>query len=468
MKLVRLGTALSVVLGLAACAVSRPPETVAAATPPQWYAPPPHGGSLSDLKAWWQQFNDPVLVELIEAAQTVSPNVASAGSRIEQARAARVGAGSRLLPGVDAGASVTRGNTQVGLGTATTGSAGLQAAWEIDLFGGNRAAVDAAQARFEGAQAGWHDARVAVAAETANTYVSLRSCERLLQVTLSDAQSRAESSRLTQISADAGFTAPANAALARASAAEASARATQQRALCDLDVKALVALSALPEPALRQKLAAPWTEPTQFAMLALPALPAALLQQRPDVFLAERELAAAAADVATARADRLPRITLSGQIGRSYARINGASTEDTTWAIGPLGVTLPLFDGGRRAANVDASVARYEEQVALYTARVRQAVREVEEALVNLDSARARSADAITAVEGYRTSFAAAEARYRNGLANLLELEEVRRVTLAAEIALVNLQRERVASWIALYRAVGGGWERPVATAARP
>lgn len=468
MKLVRLGTALCVVLGLAACAVPRPPDTVAAPTPPQWYAPPPHGGSLADLRAWWQQFNDPVLVELIEAAQTVSPTVATAGSRIEQARAARVGAGSRLLPGVDAAASASRGNTQFGLGTATTANAGLQAAWEIDLFGGNRAAVDAAQARFEGASAGWHDARVAVAAETANTYLALRTCERQLEVARSDARSRAETSRLTQLSTDAGFTAPASAALARASAAEASARATQQRAQCDLDVKALVALSGLAEPALRQKLAAPWAEPARFALVALPALPAALLQQRPDVYLAERELAAAAAEVGVARADRLPRVSLGGQIGHSYARVGGVGTDGSSWSLGPLSITLPVFDAGRRAAAEAASVARYEEAAALYTARVRQAVREVEEALVNLESARARSEDAVVAVEGYRASFVAAEARYRNGLASLIELEDLRRVTLAAETALVTLQRERVAAWIALYRAMGGGWERPVATAARP
>jgi outer membrane protein TolC len=105
--------------------------------------------------------------------------------------------------------------------------------------------------------------------------------------------------------------------------------------------------------------------------------------------------------------------------------------------------------------------------VVQYAGRVRQAVREVEEALVLLESARERSADAVTAVEGYRASFAATEARYRSGLASLIELEDQRRVALAAETALVALQRERVAAWIALYRAVGGGWARPADATAR-
>jgi outer membrane protein TolC len=141
--------------------------------------------------------------------------------------------------------------------------------------------------------------------------------------------------------------------------------------------------------------------------------------------------------------------------------MGGVNTDAQTWSIGPVALTLPLFDGGRRAANVEAAKARYEEAVALYTDRVRQAVREVEQALVNLESARLRMEDARTASEGYHASFVATEARYRSGLGSLVELEDARRTALAAETALVSLQRERLAAWIALYRAVGGGWSRP-------
>ena len=471
MKPYRLLAAAAGLLWLAGCAVSRPPAIVDAQAPTQWHAPRPHGGTLSDLRQWWQQFNDPLLIDLIEAAQTASPTVATAGSRIAQARANRIAAGATLLPTVDASASASRGNTQNGLaGTATIVQGGAQAAWELDLFGGNRAAADAAGARLQGTQAGWHDARVAVAAETANSYVNLRTCERQLAVTRNDARSRAETARLTQLSATAGFTAPAVAAQARASAAEASARTTQQQAQCDIEIKGLVALTALAEPDLRARLRAPWVEPTGFSLIALPSVPAELLAQRPDVFQAEREVAAAAADVGTARAERLPRLALSGQINAGIIRIGGSTNDAQTWAIGPLALTMPIFDAGRRAAAEDAAVARYEEAAALYTARVRQAVREVEEALVNLESARARSEDARIAVEGYRASFTATEARYRSGLGSLIELEDQRRVQLAAETALVSLQRERVAAWIALYRALGGGWERPDAAtlATRP
>jgi outer membrane protein TolC len=190
-------------------------------------------------------------------------------------------------------------------------------------------------------------------------------------------------------------------------------------------------------------------------------VPAAVLAQRPDVYQAERAVAAASADVGAARADQLPRLSLNGQISAGYVRMGGEWNDAQTWSIGPLALTLPVFDAGRRAAAQDAAVARYEEAASTYAARVRQAVREVEEALVNLESARARGEDARVAVEGYRASFAATEARYRSGLGSLIELEDQRRVLLAAETALVALQRDRIAAWIALYRALGGGWERP-------
>ncbi|RYY53304.1 MAG: RND transporter, partial [Comamonadaceae bacterium] len=207
------------------------------------------------------------------------------------------------------------------------------------------------------------------------------------------------------------------------------------------------------------KLAAAWIEPSRIAALAVAAVPARLLAQRPDVFQAEREVAAASAEVGGARAQRFPRLTLSGSIAAGTVRTAGVSTDLQTWSIGPLAVSLPIFDGGRRAADVDAAQARYEEAAALYSARVRQAVREVEEALVNLESAGLRTGDARVAMEGYRVSFTATDARYRSGLASLVELEDARRTSLAAENALIALQHERQVAWVALYRAAGGGWK---------
>lgn len=443
---------------LAACATSTSRMDTRAEAPAQWHAPLPHNGNLTDLAQWWQQQGDPLLVRLIDAAQAVSPSVASAKSRIEQARAARVAAGAAMLPALDASASISRSSAQPPLPMNTVAQAALQPSWEIDLFGARRAGRDAAQARLEGAQAGWHDARVSVAAEVANLYHGLRACEKLLDITLADAASRAEIARLSELSANAGFQAPATAALARASAAEGNARATQQRAQCDIDIKALVALTAIPESQLRRQLAASVAARDDATPVAIAALPAQTLAQRPDIFTAEREVAAASAEIGGAQAQRYPRLTLAGSVGVARFRAAGMSENLNTWTVGPLALTLPLFDGGRRAADVEAAQARYEEAAANYRAAVRQAVREVEEALVSLHSSAARSNDALTAAAGYRTSFNATESRYRQGLASLIELEDSRRSMLAADSAVVSLERERRAAWTALYRAAGGGW----------
>ena len=442
---------------LAACATSPQQTPLAAVAPQQWHAPLPHGGKVADLSQWWQQQGDAVLAKLIEAAQAASPTLVSARARIEEARALRVASGAALLPTLDAAASVVRSSAQPPQPMGTTAQAGFQSAWEIDLFGAGRAARDAAQSRLEGASAGWHDARVSVAAEAANLYYTQRACDVLLAIALSDAASRGETARLADLSRQAGFTAPAVAALARASAAEGNGRATQQRALCEAGIKSLVALTGLPEPELRQTLSGSATTAAETAIM-IDSLPAQVLSQRPDVFAAEREVAASSAEIGGAQAQRYPRLSLSGSIGRASFRTGGTDVELSTWSIGPLALSLPLFDGGRRAANVEAAEARYEAAVVAYRARVRQAVREVEEALINLNSTAARGEDARTAVEGYRISFNATEARYKGGLASLVELEDARRNRLTAENVLVLLERERRSAWIALYRAAGGGW----------
>jgi NodT family efflux transporter outer membrane factor (OMF) lipoprotein len=472
MKILLRVAALAVAAALSACATQAPAPHVAAQAPLQWQAPLPtqlpHNGNQADLASWWQRQSDALLVQLIESAQAASPTVAAAGSRIAQSRAERVAAGAALAPSLDAAASINRSNQQSALPMGTTSQVALQASWEIDLFGARSAARDAAQARLDSAHAGWHDARVSVAAEVANQYYGLRACEQLLAVAKQDAASRADTARLTELSSRAGFQSPASLALARASAADGNSRYIAQRAACDVDVKVLAALTAINEPALRGKLAEGAAAAAAAAagsgsapVIAIAELPARTLSQRPDVFTAEREVTAASADVGSAQAQRYPRLALSGSVGYGNFRAGGVNTGTDTWTIGPLSVSVPLFDAGRRRANVDAASARYDAAVSSYRATVRQAVSEVEQALVNLDATAARAADAQTALEGYRVNFTAVEDRYKNGMASLFELEDARRTRLAAEQTVINLQRERSAAWVALYRAAGGGWTAP-------
>jgi multidrug efflux system outer membrane protein len=456
---------------LAACSAGpslAPPRPLADLAPAGWQAPLPHGGEPAAIARWWQAWDDAALVRLVDAAQAASPTLAQARTRIAQARADRTSAGAALMPRVDGTGSASRGVTNpLFPSPSTTVQAGLQASWELDLFGGLSATRNATQERLLGAQAGWHEARVSIAAEAATSYFSLRTCEALEAVTRGDTTSRGETARLTRLAANAGFQAPANAALADASAADGSMRLSQQEAQCARERKALVALTAIDEPALRQLLAnAPAPLP---APPAIDALPARLLAQRPDVYNAEREVVAAAADVDQADAQRFPRVSLGGSVARGRFSFAGTDSVLRTWSAGPLSVTLPLLDGGVIAANRQAARARYDEAVTGYGARLRQAVREVEEALVNLDSTGRRENDARRAVEGFRISFTAAEARWRSGLGSLVELEDQRRQALNAQSALVTLQQERAAALVALYRATGGGWSREdVAAAASP
>ncbi len=426
--------------------------------PTRWQAPLPHGGQLSGLGQWWQQFDDPLLVSLIDAAQAVSPSIASAASRIEQSRAARVAAGAALLPALDATASAQRGRQDLLSAVGSSASVGAQVSWELDLFGARRNAREAAQARLEGAQAGWHDARVAVAAEVASSYTELRACEAQLEQARADSASRNETSRLTELSMKAGFEAPASAALARASAAQGNSLLTQRRAQCDGLVKGLVGLTGVAEPALRSQLEAGRARLPMPAPPVIASVPAQALAQRPDLLSAERAWVAAGADVAHAQAARYPRIGLNGNIGAARFESGFGYQSGTLWTVGPVTVSLPLFDGGTRRANVGAAQARFDEAGALYRGRLRTAVREVEVALVSLQSTVDRSSDAQVASEGFAASFRATEARFKGGLASLFELEDARRSAVQAQVALIDLQRERASAWIALYRALGGGW----------
>lgn len=444
-----------------AAAPAGPAVAASAPVPAQWQAPLPHQGSTTDLLQWWGQFRDPVLVSLIEAAQRVSPTLASARSRIEQARAAAVAAGAARLPQVDASATASTGRTEPGAPRASVGQVALQSSWEIDLFGAVRAGDEGAVARLEAAQAAWHAARVSVAAETASNYLQLRACEAQLDQTEIDVASRTETARVTERSAQAGLSPPAAAAQARASAAQGRAQAVAQRVQCDSLVKALVALSGETEAALRGRLAPRRAQLPQPAPIVVSTLPAQLLAQRPDLAEAAANVTAASADVRLADARRFPRVGLSGSVGLMAVRTGGVQVDGSTFSIGPLQVTFPVFDGGVRRANAAAARAAYDESVALYQARLRTAVREVEEAMLQLRGSTDRQADAQAASEGYEASFKAAEQRYQGGVASIFELEDARRTAVSARSGLIDLQRERAAAWIALYRSLGGGWQGP-------
>jgi outer membrane protein TolC len=196
-------------------------------------------------------------------------------------------------------------------------------------------------------------------------------------------------------------------------------------------------------------------------------VPAATLAQRPDVFMAAAQVAAAAADVGAQQAQRYPRVGLSGSIGRLNSSSAAGSLSLDTWSVGPLSVSLPVFDAGRRTALVEAAQARYDDARQQHQAVVRRAVREVEEALLGLDTTALQEQDAQLALERARSALQAVRQREERGLASALQVDEALRRSLSAESAFLDLQRNRLGAWVGLYRAAGGGWNPASSLASR-
>jgi multidrug efflux system outer membrane protein len=442
----------------AACATPRLPATPGEAAAERWQATLPHGGDAAALADWWQRFDDPLLAQLVGQAQQNNPTLSQALARLAEARANVRSSAAQRWPAVNASAQAQRGSSASSNFVASTqGSLGVDALWEVDLFGATRAQIAAAQARSEQAALGWHAARISLAADVAGTYVTLRACEAQQQVQDQDATSQNQTAELTREKVRVGFEAPANGALADGAAADAGNRAIAQRAECDVLVKSLVVLTGQAEPALRTRLQRNTARLPQPGAFAVGTLPAQVLQQRPDIAAAERALVAAAADVGVTEAARYPRLTFSGSLGTSLLRVGGNTTDGTSWGFGPS-LVLPIFDGGARRAGEDAARARYDEARAALDGQLRRAVAEVEEALLRLDAATRREGQAQRAAQGFLDYFAAAEQRWRIGAGSLIDREDARRTALAAQNALISVQRERVAAWITLYRSLGGGW----------
>lgn len=462
---IRSSAVLAASLALVACAAGPTISEPAPVAPAAWQAALPHDGNLGTMRDWWKQFDDPTVAQLIAIAESDSPSLAKAWAGIEKARATLTTARAAGMPSVNGSASIARARQQSMPGavtTDTTRSAGLDAAWEIDLFAKVRRSAEAAGARAEARVADWHDARVSLAAEVADTYVQYRACVLLADVYARERASMAETEKATAAAVHAGFNAPSDAALARASLANATSTLLAQRAQCELLVKSLVDLTGRDEPALRALLA---RDDAGDRRLPLPAglevqsVPANALRQRPDLASLERELAASSAEIGVAQADLYPSLSLSGSISVSAAA--GASSL-ATWSVGPS-LSIPLFDAGKRRAAVDTARASHAAALAAYRQGVRSAVKEVEQTLVNLDSTARRADAAEHAALDHRRYFQATEANWRAGRESLLTLEEARRSALSAVVSLITLQRDRVAHWIALYKALGGGWE-PVAS----
>jgi multidrug efflux system outer membrane protein len=442
---------------LSACAIGPTYLAPQVKAPSTWHATLPHQGQASSLQDWWAHFDDPTVQKLIAAAEADSPTLDTAWANIQKARATLDTNRAAGMPSLTAGASATRARTQTGTVAATsnTRAGTLDASWELDLFGKVHRNTAAAQARIEGRQADWHDARVSLAAEVADTYVQYRGCRLLVDAYTRTAASTAQTAKLTQASVLAGLSTLADGALADASAASSRMTLKAQQVECDILVTSLSALTGLDDAPLRTLIDASALPalPTPQG-LSVPEVPANAVRQRPDLSALERELAAASEEIGAAQANRYPSLSLAGALSVSAASGSNA----TTWSFGPS-LSLPLFDGGQRRAAVETAQQAYDIALASYRSGVRTAVKEVEQALLRLDASAQREEDARLAAQGYQQSLQATQRLWLAGSTSLLSLEETRRSAISAEVDLLNLQQARIQYWIALYKALGGGWQ---------
>lgn len=445
--------------GLSSCSVIDAYLRPQPATPDQWQAPLPHGGTLVALKDWWAQFNDPALNQLLKAAQAESPSLALALANIRAARANLGAANAQGFPTLTSTLSSSEakgGNAALASSTISIRSASLDASWELDLFGKVKAGKQAAKAQLEAKEIAWHDARISLAAEVANHYVNYRACQASVAALQGALDSRKETARLTGIASNAGFTAPAELALANAATRASESTLDGQQAECDNTLKALTALTNIPEQDLRALLAKNTGIP-QPAQFDVQSLPADLLTRRPDLAIDERKLAEASANIGLSKAALYPSLSLTGSIGYRRTDINGTIIRSQTWSYGPS-LKLPLFDGGASRADLEEARANFDSVLASYQQDVRNAVKEVEQALVNLDSAYRRAEAEQASASQYAQYFRAAEVHWQSGGIDLLTLEDARRQKINAELNVITQQKNRVLQWITLYKAFGGDW----------
>ncbi|WP_320203276.1 efflux transporter outer membrane subunit [Agrobacterium rosae] len=437
-------------------------KPVASVVAAHWHATLPHGGRSSDLLAWWASFKDGSLDALLRMAEQDNPSIQEAVANIDKARATLDSTKAGLFPSLDGSASATRegnkGDDLNRLSAGTTKSGGLDASWELDLFGKTKKQVQAAASRAEGKVWSWHDARVSVAAEVGDYYVQYRACRQLERLYSDELASQKETIQVTEKSAQSGFTSTADLALARASAASSSSSLTSQRGACEILLKSIVQLTGGDETAVRKLLDHGPSRIPQPSQLRITSVPAEALRQRPDINQLETEVVATIADVGAAKADMYPSLSLSGSISISQSTVTGRSVP---WSFGPA-LSIPLFDGGSKRAAVRSAVADYDVAVAGYKDGVLIAVSEVETALVNVNTALKRINDAKSAADNYQSYFRSIDQNWKSGGASILDREEARRSAQSAAISLIEIRRDAVQYWIALYKALGGGWASPV------
>lgn len=414
----------------------------------------------ASLAQWWLGLGDPLLAELVGEALVASPDLRSAQARLREARARRTVAEAARYPAVDASASARRSRSSEETGGGATRnlfSAGLDASWEADVFGGVRRGVEAAEADLDAAAANLDNTRVSLAAEVALDYVQARALQARLAIARANLAAQSETLQLTDWRAQAGLVSQQDVEQARSNLEQTRAQIpVLETGLAETEHR-LDLLRGRAPGSLHARLATPAPLPAVPQALAV-GIPADTLRQRPDVRAAERRLAAESARVGVAEAARYPAFRLTGSIGLEALTLGALGNGGAATSSLLAAVTAPLFDAGRLRAQVEQQDAVREQAQVAYEQAVLNALQEVENALVALQQNRAREAALSAAAEATRSAAELARRRYATGLIDFQSVLDTERSRLSVEDSLASTRADGALALIRLYKALGGGW----------
>jgi multidrug efflux system outer membrane protein len=425
------------------------------------------------VEQWWRGFQDPELDSLIERAVRANLDLKVAASRLLEARAARGVARAGLLPSVEASESrqSVRGGLTQGIFRPNAGSQssllapyetsilqqGFDASWEIDFFGGKRHALDAAKADVAAMEEVRRDTLVSLLAEVARNYGELRGIQRRLEIAGTNIKLQTDTLDLTKVRAEAGLGTQLDVERQASQLAATQAMVPALESARQMSIHRLSVLLG-EEP---NRLDGELTE-----VKPLPATPPVvpvglssdLLKRRPDVRRADAEVTAASARVGVARSDFFPKITLTGSAGRQGTSFSGLTLgAGNFFAVGPA-IKLPIFTGGRLRANMEAQKQRLSQAQLSYQSAVLRSLEETENALTAYGREQERREHLQVSVQASRESTHLANELYTRGLADFLTVLDAQRQQLAVEDDLVQSDTAVVTNLVALYKALGGGW----------
>jgi HAE1 family hydrophobic/amphiphilic exporter-1/multidrug efflux pump len=409
---------------------------------------------------WWTTLGDPDLSALVDEALQNNYDLKSAVASVRAARAQLGIARAALGPQLDASGSYTHKKTSdevYGTGEYDLYDAGFDASWELDLFGGTRRSTEAAKAAWQFKEAGLADVQISVAAETARSYVMLRTSQQRLNVAQANLKIQQETFDLLQSKFDSGLIGELSLHQARYNLESTRSTVPSLETAVEQSLNALAVLTGNMPGALQDRLSKVRNIPVA-TMEAVTGIPADLLRRRPDVRIAERELAAQTARIGVAKSDFFPKLTLNGSVGVEALSFNALDNSGNDfYSIGP-GIKWAIFHMGSIRNNIKVQKAGQEQALAAYEKAVLVAVQETRDALTAFQKEQQRRTALDAAATAARTAAELAADRYKNGLEDFETVLEAQRAQLTFQDQLVQSQSAVTQNLINLYKALGGGW----------